>query len=453
MAHQCTYFPKAQAVYAGSYEDISSVMAKDYLASLKPDESYKGLGLKPGLTAPRYAEDISTGDIPRVFERLGEQFERNFSLITRVASLRKAWKEGSINAMQLNKLNQLSRLADVNDQNIFQITIVQFIDSILGEIENDMVVTRAATHIPLNGLRGKIPEGGWITVDMQVDRMNEPNIQQNQFGQTEVRIKRNDIHMYMAKEDRMEATIDPYAWNLMQAQKNRLQARDLQALVALSGIQTGFTSGTGVRYNSALNAQVINDPTEQVAGGGVFPRARYDIPGEILDISERHFTKYRNKITRYVMNVNTYRALETNWYAYRDQKPPPPGASGIIDFPGGQAMGIKAIVSWWAPEGILYGLGPRGFYEFDGPMNVDTSFDQAHNADFTSIRDFIGYFIVNSHRYCEKIAVPIAGKNTVAVGAGQGGITEITTFSQVEKMLAQPDDTGSFKIVQQSDNP
>lgn len=450
-----TFFPKSRLVYAGDYTEIDQVpVRRDYLAALAPDTSVKDLGLKAGLTmGERDLREPTTDGIPRVIERLGERFERSSKAVVMVAALRRAYKEGTITPMHLRRLEELERTADVNDGNIFQITIVQFIDSILGEIENDIIVTRAPFAIPLNGLRGKIPEGGWFGVDMQVDRLSEPNIQQNKFGQAEVRIKRNDIHMLMSREDRMEASIDPQAWNTMQSQANRMQARDLQALVALEGIQTSFTSAAGgIEYNSALNARVIDDPTENITGGGVFPRAKNDVPGQVQTILKAHFDRYRNRPYRIICGLDTFRALHTNWYSYRGQKPPEAGEYGIQPFPGLGPLGIKAYVSWFAPEGVLYCVGRRGFYEFDGPMSVETSYTQRKYADFTSVRDFIGYFVMNSHRYCEKIVVPLDGINTVAAGSSAGGIVEYSTFEQVEKKLMPPELSGNFKIVMQNEN-
>ena len=153
------------------------------------------------------------------------------------------------------------------------------------------------------------------------------------------------------------------------------------------------------------------------------------------------------------MGLNTFRAIETNWYALKGKNPPDAGTSGIVDFPGLAGTGIKAYVSWWCPEGIAYGLSSRGFYEFDGPMNVDSSYDQRRHADFLSIRDYVGYFVINPHRYCEKVAIPISGVNTVAAGGSAGGVDELTSFAEVEQMLSQPENLPSNKrIVNQNDN-
>ena len=99
--------------------------------------------------------------------------------------------------------------AELNDTTIPQITIIPFVQQITGMISAFNVVSRAFTHVPANNLRGKIPEGGWPSVSVEVSRLQEPTIEHTDFGQTEFRIRRNEVHLYMNKEDRMESDHRP----------------------------------------------------------------------------------------------------------------------------------------------------------------------------------------------------------------------------------------------------
>ena len=129
------------------------------------------------------------------------------------------------------------------------------------------------------------------------------------------------------------------------------------------------------------------------------------------------------------MNNADYRALQTNYYVRNNVKVAPAKGNGIVPFIGLEEYGINAIISPWVPRTFVYGLVGEGAYELDGPKIVDTEYDAKKFADYTPMRDFIGYKIVNPARFAMKFKMPISG---------QTNTTEITTDAQIQTLLKAP---------------
>ena len=404
MDQSITYFPKDGVLYSGSFDDIDSVdFSAQYLASLERK-------------APDWSAALDTSkpnNVEYEFTDVSERVASVKKLALKAAHLTKIAKH-NYSANVNNELAQIERSAELNDSAIQQITIVQFIQSILGQLENVNVISKAFTNLPLNSLRGKVPEGGSPNISIQVDRLSEPRIDHTDFGQTEFRIKRNDVHLYISREDRMEATVDPLAFSTAQGQRQMMQARDLMALKELSNITLGTQ---------------IKDPTEGLATLSV-PRAKNDVVGEFLGKWNKHFTTYRNRLKYFIMNNEDYRALQTNYYTRNNLKVAPAKGFGMVPFVGLEEYGITAILSPWVPRTVVYSLTGEGAYELDGPKIVDTEYDARKFADYTPMRDFIGYKLVNPKRFAEKFVMPIAD-----VSKG----TEITTDGQIETLLVGPE--------------
>ena len=404
-----TYFPKTGEIFRGAYDDIEQVNAGEYLATVQrkfPEIDRTDL--------KSYAASIN---MPSKFEftDVGNDVAQTKLALKRRAELKRNIKKG-FSAAVARDLDILERSGALNDSAIQQVTIVQFVQQIIGRLANVSVIAKAFINVPANNLRGKIPEGTWPNVQMQVDRLQEPEITHADFGQKEFRIKRNDIHLYISREDRMEATIDPFAFAQTEGQKNLMQARDLLALKALSGLNTNSSYGT--------------IPDISLSTNNVVPRAKEDSVGAFLNVFTQHFTKYRNYLKYFVWNVLDYRLHQTNYYVRNNIKVAPAQGFGVVPFLGLEEQGCMAIVSPWVPRGYVYALCDEGAYELDGPKIVDSEYDARKFADYTPTRDFIGYMISNPSRFGEKLSLTLAG---ITKG------TEITTDTQIENLLKRPD--------------
>ena len=395
----CTYYPKDQVIYSGAQEDLEHTRDSEYLGSMKFQAKTGATGINP--------------EQEFLFEHVAEDLSHNKKMLTKYMAMRKQSRRGE--GRFGNEMAELK--AALNDSAVDQITIVQFVKQIIGQLKNVNVISRAFQNIPTNSLRGKIPEGGWPSVSVQVKRLSEPQITHTDFGQNEFRIRRNDVHIYISREDRMEAAIDPFAFSNMQGQKQLMQTRDLLALQALSSLEVNGTYGT------------FDDITAKDADVTV-PRSRYDSTEQFLDVIVQHFTTYRNYIKYLIINPLDYRAHQTNFYTRNNIKQEPTQAFGVVPFDGLGQYGVTAIISPWVPRSVVYGLTDEGAYELDGPKIVDSDYDSKKFADYTPMRDFVGYIISNPPRFGEKINFPIAG-----VTSG----TEITTHRQIETLLEAPD--------------
>ena len=162
-----TYYPESMELREGWATDIDH--SGPYMAAYVDHlEETKKAALEYNMAKGRlYDSKIDhTSDALR---------NRRMNHLERVA-LRKAFKRGGLAVSQMHRLDQLTRSADLNDSAIYQITIVQFVQQIIGQISSFNVINRAFTRIPADNLRGKIPEGGAPEVTVQVRRLTEhPN--------------------------------------------------------------------------------------------------------------------------------------------------------------------------------------------------------------------------------------------------------------------------------------
>ena len=306
--------------------------------------------------------------------------------------------------------------AAIGDGNTQQLTIVQFVNQIVGNLEQPSFITSAFKNIPLDKLRGKIPEMGWPAVNLQVDRLSEPIIDYTEFGQTEFRIKRNDVHIYIPREDRMEAAIDPFATSIQQGNIQIARARELMALKELSTLSIDGTYGT------------IADMSATPSGSSA-PGSTNDAPSAFVNVIVSHFNKYYNYIKYFVWNPLDYRAYLSNWFTHAYTQIQVPEGFGVVPFFGLEKYNAVAIVSPYVPRSFVYALANEGAFELDGPKIVDSEYDAKKFADYNIVHDFVGYKIMNPLRFGEKLSVPLSG---VTPG------TEITTNKQIYKLLAPP---------------
>lgn len=314
----------------------------------------------------------------------------------------------------LQDLYQEYKASIVDSNNTSQLTIVQFVNQIVGNLEQPSFITSAFKNIPLDKLRGKIPEMGWPPVNLQVDRLNEPVIDYAQFGQTEFRIKRNDVHIYISREDRMEATIDPFAVSIQQGNIQIQRARELMALKECSNLVLNGTYGT------------IPDMAATTSNTAA-PRATNDAPSAFVEAIVGHFNTYYNYLKYFIWNPLDYRLYLSNWFTHAYTQVQVPEGFGVVPFFGLEKYGCTAIISPYVPRGFVYSLAQEGAYELDGPKIVDSEYDAKKFADYNIVHDFVGYKIVNPVRFGEKLEL-----------AGVTPGVEITTNKQIYALLAPP---------------
>lgn len=301
----------------------------------------------------------------------------------------------------------------VNSDNTNQLTIVQFVNQIIGQLEQPSYIASAFKNIPLDKLRGKIPEMGWPAVNIQVSRLSEPEINYTEFGQTEFAIKRNDVHIYIPREDRMEATIDPFAVSIAQGNIQVRRARELLALQALSNLDVNGTYGTSPDMRAGTNP----------------PRSTNDLPWYFTNVIVSHFNTYFNYLKYFIWNPLDYRDYLSNYYTYAYGAIQIPEGFGVVPFFGLEKYNAVAIISPYVPTGYVYALANEGAYELDGPYIVDSEYDSKKFADYNIVHDFVGYQIINPARFGEKIELT---NNSAGTG------TEITTKKQIYTKLAPP---------------
>ncbi len=328
----------------------------------------------------------------------------------------------SYGQMDANAMRQLAKLkqqysGEVGSDNTNQLTIVQFVNEIVGKLEQPSFITTAFRHIALDRLRGKIPEMGWPAVNLQVKRLSEPEINYTEFGQQEFRIFRNDVHIYIPREDRMEATIDPFTTSVAQGQIQMLRARELLALKELSNL-VYLGNGTAGEL-----------PDFTATGTEGVPHATNDGPKAFVNAMLTHFNTFFNYLKYFIWNPLDYRDYLSNWFSFAYNGVESPEGYGVVPLRGLEKYGAIAIISPYTPQGFVYALTNEGAYELDGPYIVDAEYDAKKFADYNIVHDFIGYKIMNPKRFGEKLKI-------TATPPG----TEITTNKQVYDKLKPPKD-------------
>ena len=417
-----TVLPKIGAIYSGSMYDgneFTAGMQNEYLASI---EAYDVR--TPAFQANKVDVDqnaLHASLLPtkgyKIVDLEPKMFEAQ-KLKLKMQTLEKRLVgryDAAVNREYANLQTQYE--AVVNGVNTNQVTIVQFVNEIIGKLEQPSFITTAFKHISLDKLRGKIPEMGWPAVNLQVQRLSEPEITETEFGQAEFRIFRNDVHIYTSREDRMEATIDPHAVSISQGQIQMLRARELLALKELSTLN----------YLGDGTAGELPDFTATGTEG--VPHATNDGPKAFVNIVLTHFNTYFNYLKYFVWNPLDYRDYLSNWFSFAYAQLEAPQGFGVVPMRGMEAYGCIAIISPYVPRGFVYSLTNEGAYELDGPYIVDSEYDAKKFADYNIVHDFIGYKIHNPARFGEKLQI----------GTSPSG-TEITTNKQIYDLLAPPAD-------------
>jgi len=412
-----TFLPKLGALYSGNIEDEEIGFTNEYIASYDPvetpvefqagkkeDAEYLASVLA-GMTKTHY----NITDIKPELSA-AKRIEKKVKELKRKSRGR---YDASVNR-EMAKLQEEYR-AVINSDNTNQLTIVQFVNEIVGKLEQPSFITTAFRHIGLDKLRGKIPEMGWPAVNIQVQRLSEPEINYTEYGQNEFRIFRNDVHTYSSREDRLEATIDPFTTSIAQGQIQMQRARELLALKECSKL---------------IKDSVFGDLPDFTATGteGV-PHATNDAPKEFVNVYLSHFNKFFNYIKYWIFNPLDYRDYLSNWFSFAYAQQNAPKGFGVVPFKGMEEYGGVAIISPYVPRKFVYALTNEGAYELDGPYVVDSEYDAKKFADYNVIHDFIGYLIMNPDRFGESLLI-----------AGGTPGTEITTNKQVYDLLKPPTD-------------
>jgi hypothetical protein len=419
-----TVLPKTGAIYSGNLysEDAGEFIAgynNSWLASIEATNSmppvFSGTTEKDNVKALEAALHQKKGyQITDVEPRLFEAQKLKLKMGEVGKKLR-----GSYNASAAKEMNSLQQQyeAVVNGTNTNQVTIVQFVNEIIGKLEQPSFITTAFKHISLDRLRGKIPEMGWPAVNLQVSRLSEPEISATEFGQAEFRILRNDVHIYTSREDRMEATIDPHAVSISQGQIQMLRARELLALKECSTL------------NYAGDGTYGELPDFTATGTEGVPHGTNDGPKAFVNAIVSHFNTYFNYLKYFIWNPLDYRDYLSNWFSFAYNGVEAPQGFGVTPMRGLEKYGCIAIISPYVPQGYVYALTSEGAYELDGPYIVDSEYDAKKFADYNIVHDFIGYKIHNPKRFGEKLKITTSPPGT-----------EITTNLQVYNKLAPPSD-------------
>ena len=421
-----TLLPKTGAIYSGDMigagDEFVAGYGNEWLASVEPVSgpapgaiAFQASSEKDNLAAFNASLNLSKGY--QITEVKPEIFQAK-KLELKMNSLKKKLR-GAFNAQVANQYANLEKEYSgvVNGLNTNQVTIVQFVNEIIGKLEQPSYITTAFKHISLDRLRGKIPEMGWPAVNLQVQRLSEPEITATEFGQAEFRIFRNDVHIYTSREDRMEATIDPHAVSISQGQIQMLRARELLALKELSTLN----------YLGDATAGELPDFTATGTEG--VPHGTNDGPKAFVNVIITHFNKFFNYIKYFIWNPLDYRDYLSNWFSFAYNGVEAPQGFGVVPMRGLEKYGSVAIISPYVPLGFVYALTAEGAYELDGPYVVDSEYDAKKFADYNIVHDFIGYKIHNPTRFGEKLQI----------GTSPTG-TEITTNLQIYNLLAPPAD-------------
>jgi hypothetical protein len=419
-----TVLPKTGAIYSGNLfsEDAGEFIAgynNSWLASI--DEYKVSPPVFQGATEKDNIQALEASLHPKKGYQLTDVEPQLFEaqkLKLKMNQLGKRLK-GAYNASAAKEMAGLQNQynAVVNGDNVNQVTIVQFVNEIIGKLEQPSFITTAFKHISLDKLRGKIPEMGWPAVNLQVSRLSEPEITSTEFGQAEFRILRNDVHIYTSREDRLEATIDPHAVSISQGQIQMLRARELLALKELSTL------------NYLGNGTAGELPDFTATGTEGVPHATNDGPKAFVNAIITHFNTYFNYLKYFVWNPLDYRDYLSNWFSFAYNGVEAPQGFGVTPMRGLEKYGCVAIISPYVPRGFVYALTNEGAYELDGPYIVDSEYDAKKFADYNIVHDFIGYKIHNPKRFGEKLKITASPPGT-----------EITTNKQVYDKLKPPAD-------------
>lgn len=415
-----TFFPKSKVAYSGSALDIDNIgMEHEFVASFesfdRPLPKVRSSDPKEDLS--QYQASLRPAQGYRIDE-VKEELSAMKRIQVKMDKLKsKSRGRSQFSAAVMHEMQDLESQyeAVTNGDNVNQLTIVQFVNEIVGKLEQPSYITTAFKHIALDKLRGKIPEMGWPQVSIQVGRLSEPEISNTEFGQKEFRIFRNDVHIYVSREDRMEATIDPYAVSTSQGQIQMLRARELLALKELS---TLVYAGDGT-YGEL--------PDFTATGTEGVPHATNDGPRAFVDVILSHFDVWFNYVTYFIWNPLDYRDYLANWFNFAYAQVEAPKGFGVVPMRGLTEYNAIAIISPYVPRGFVYGLTNEGAYELDGPYIVDAEYDAKKFADYNIVHDFIGYTIMHPERFGEKLQITASPPGT-----------EITTFEQVADRLKPP---------------
>jgi len=421
--------PKTGAIYSGSPDEefgLELGFENEYLASIERYEtSNPAISLThksfSGAKGKTEIEELSASLQPKYGYKITEVSDE-LSAAKRLIMKRKHLMKMSRgrNQYSASYAREMATLekeyqAVVGGVNTNQLTIVQFVNEIIGRLEQPSFITTAFKTIPLDKLRGKIPEMGWPAVNIQVNRLSEPEINHTEFGQAEFRIFRNDVHIYTSREDRLEATIDPHTTSISQGQQQVMRARELLALKEASSLLVDPTTGA--------------IPDMAASGTEGVPRATNDAPAAFVDAIVQHFNTFFNYLKYMIWNPIDYRLYLSNWYSFAYSEVEQPEGYGVVPMRGLEKYGITAIISPYVPRGFVYSLTNEGAYELDGPYIVDAEYDTPKFADYNVVHDFIGYKIHNPKRFGEKFTLD---------GVTPG--TEFTTNLQVYNKLKPPKD-------------
>ena len=419
-----TFFPGSAVLYSGAVEDINEInMDGEYMATFErkqssviPGSEAKGLDAKMQSYVASSIKPRSVYSLSHVRDDLyGAQIAKKKILHYQAMAKGRGQFDAGVQRKLQEAYNEYKEFtAEINSDNTNQLTIVQFVNQIIGHLEQPSYVTAAFKNIPLDKLRGKIPEMGFPPVNIQVRRLSEPEISSVEFGQTAFRIFRNDVHIYTSREDRLEATIDPHAVSVSQGNIQAERARELLALKECSNLVVNGTYGT------------LPDPTSAGTAG---LRSGSDMPDAFVNVITQHFLSFKNYLKYFIFHPNDYRAYLANWFTHAYTQVQVPEGFGVVPFFGLEKYGAVAIISPYMPRSTVYALCAEGAYELDGPKIIDAEYDAKKFADYNVLHDFIGYKIVNPTRFGEKLSMPISG---VTPG------TEITTNRQVYTALQPP---------------
>lgn len=420
-----TFFPFSEVAYSGSAMDINNIgMNAEWIASFKKVEKHNRV-----FSAMKKNEETADLEVmntllnPRVgyqIDEVREELSAMKRIEGKMSELRKrSHGRNQFNASVMSEMESLQTeySAVANGDNIDQVTIVQFVNEIVGKLTQASYIATAFKHVALDRLRGKIPEAGWPAVNVQVSRLSEPEIQNTEFGQLEFRIFRNDIPIYISREDRMEATIDPFAVSIAQGREQLFRARELLALKALS---TLVYAGDGT-YGQL--------PDFAATGTEGVPHAVNDGPKAFVNVWQSHYNIYFNELKYFIWNALDYRDYLSNWFSFAYSQLEAPKGYGVVPMRGMEQWGCIAIISPYMPKGFVYALTTEGAYELDGPYIVDSEYDAKKFADYNIVHDFIGFVIANPKRFGEKLQITASPTGT-----------EITTITQIVDFLRPPVD-------------
>jgi len=415
--HSYTFLPKLGAVYSGVIENENIGFENEYIASYDPIEapvSFKASKKDDNEYLAATLEGVTKTHYKLTDIKPELSAARKIELKVKNLKRKARGRYDASIAKEMANLYQEYR-AVVNGDNTNQLTIVQFVNEIVGHLEQPSYITTAFRHIALDRLRGKIPEMGWPAVNIQVQRLSEPEINYTEYGQAEFRIFRNDVHTYSSREDRLEATIDPFTTSISQGQVQMQRARELLALKESSTLVKSAAFG--------------DLPDFTATGTEGVPHATNDAPKAFVDVYLGHFNIFFNYIKYWIFNPLDYRDYLSNWFSFAYAAVNAPKGFGVVPFKGMEEYGGVAIISPYVPRKTVYALTNEGAYELDGPYIVDSEYDAKKFADYNVIHDFIGFKIMNPKRFGEKLLI-----------AGSGAEAEITTNKQVYDKLKPPKD-------------